>query len=252
MSGLLERINEWGYHLGQVLQGQLDAGSMAAVFVVFAAGVLTSFTPCVYPMIPVTVTYIGTASQGSRKRALSLSVVYVLGLAVVYASLGVIVAMLGKTFGSFTRNPWIYGGVGLLILVFGVFMMGWITIPVPGFAGRMQSEGTRRGGLLGALLIGLASGFVAAPCTAPVLATLLVYVARTRDILWGGFLLLIFALGLGLLLMVLGIFSGLLTALPRAGMWMNAIKYVFGVGMIIVAAYFLYMAATMLFAATGG
>ena len=130
MTGLLDSINEWGYQLGQTLQGQLDAGSMAAIFVVFAAGVLTSFTPCVYPMIPVTVTYIGTASQGSRKRALILSVVYVAGLALVYASLGVIVAMLGKTFGSFTRNPWIYGGVGLLLLLFAIFMMGWVSIPV--------------------------------------------------------------------------------------------------------------------------
>jgi cytochrome c-type biogenesis protein len=251
MTGLLDSINEWGYQLGQTLQGQLDAGSMAAIFVVFAAGVLTSFTPCVYPMIPVTVTYIGTASQGSRRRALILSVVYVAGLALVYASLGVIVAMLGKTFGSFTRNPWIYGGVGLLLLLFAIFMMGWINIPIPGFAGRMQSEGTRRGGLLGALLIGLASGFVAAPCTAPVLATLLVYVARTRDVVWGGFLLLVFALGLGLLLMVLGIFSGMLTTLPKAGAWMNRIKVVFAFGMILVAVYFFYQAATMLFAAGG-
>jgi thiol:disulfide interchange protein len=251
MTGLLDSINEWGYQLGQTLQGQLDAGSMAAIFVVFAAGVLTSFTPCVYPMIPVTVTYIGTASQGSRRRALILSVVYVAGLALVYASLGVIVAMLGKTFGSFTRNPWIYGGVGLLLLLFAILMMGWINLPIPGFAGRMQSEGTRRGGLLGALLIGLASGFVAAPCTAPVLATLLVYVARTRDVVWGGFLLLVFALGLGLLLMVLGIFSGMLTALPKAGAWMNRIKVVFAVGMILVAVYFFYQAATMLSAAGG-
>jgi len=251
MTGLLDSINEWGYQLGQTLQGQLDAGSMAAIFVVFAAGVLTSFTPCVYPMIPVTVTYIGTASQGNRRRAVILSVVYVAGLALVYASLGVIVAMLGKPFGSFTRNPWIYGGVGLLLLMFAMFMLGWINIPIPGFAGRMQSEGTRRGGLLGALLIGLASGFVAAPCTAPVLATLLVYVARTRDVVWGGFLLLVFALGLGLLLMVLGIFSGLLTAIPKAGAWMNRIKIVFAVGMILVAGYFLYQAVTMFAATTG-
>jgi cytochrome c-type biogenesis protein len=251
MSGHLDRINEWGYQLGQILQGQLDAGSLAAIFVVFAAGVLTSFTPCVYPMIPVTVTYIGTAAQGSRRRAFILSAVYVLGLALVYASLGVVVAMLGKTFGSFTHNPWIYGGVGLLLLLFATLMMGWVTIPVPGFAGRMQSEGTRRGGLLGALLIGLASGFVAAPCTAPVLATLLVYVARTRDVVWGGFLLLVFALGLGLLLMVLGIFSGMLSAIPKAGAWMSRIKVVFAIGMILVAGYFLYQAASMLFAAGG-
>jgi thiol:disulfide interchange protein DsbD len=251
MVGFLDSISEWGYQLGRILESQLDAGSIAALFVVFAAGVLTSFTPCVYPMIPVTVTYIGTAAEGNRRRAVTLSVVYVCGLALVYASLGIVVAMLGKTFGSFTRNPWIFGGVGLLLLLFAIFMMGWITLPVPGFAGRMQSEGTRRGGLFGALLIGLASGFVAAPCTAPVLATLLVYVARTRDVLWGGLLLLVFALGLGLLLMLLGIFSGLLTAIPKAGAWMNRVKLIFAVGMMLVGIYFLYQAATMLFAAGG-
>ncbi len=252
MSEFLELINAGQTALNQMLQGYLEAGSITAIFIVFAAGVLTSLTPCVYPMIPVTVTYIGTASQGSRRRAISFSVVYVLGLAVVYSSLGITAAMLGKIFGSFTRNPWIYGGVGLLFLLFSAFMMGWITIPVPGFAGRMQSEGTRRGGLLGALLIGLASGFVAAPCTGPVISSLLVHVAKTRDVVWGGFLLLIFSLGLGLLLMILGIFSGLLTSLPHAGKWMNAVKYLFGIGMILVAAYFLYIAAGMLLAATGG
>jgi len=165
---LLERINEWGYQLGQVFQGQLDSGSLGAIFIVFAAGVLTSFTPCVYPMIPVTVTYIGGSAQGSRRRAVLLSLVYASGLAVVYAVLGVIAALLGKTFGEFTRTWWVFGGVGLLFLVFGAAMIGWITIPVPGLAGKVQTEGTKRGGYLGALLIGVAAGFVAAPCTGPV------------------------------------------------------------------------------------
>jgi len=93
---VIDRLNEWGYALSQTLQGQLDAGSLSAVFVVFAAGVLTSFTPCVYPMIPVTVTYIGGAAAGNRRRAVALSTTYVLGLAIVYAGLGVAAALLGK------------------------------------------------------------------------------------------------------------------------------------------------------------
>lgn len=245
---MIEQINEWGYALQKVLETQLEAGSVAAIFVVFAAGVLTSFTPCVYPMIPVTVTYIGGAAAGSRRRAVKLSVVYVLGMAAIYAALGVVAALLGKQFGNFTRSPWVFGAVGVLIAVFGLAMLGWITIPVPGIFGRVQSRGVRKGGTLGAFLMGLAAGFVAAPCTAPVLALLLVYVSQVRkgsaigQAIWGGTLLVVFALGLGLLLMLLGIFSGLLSSLPRAGAWMGTIKLVFGVGMLVVAAYFLYQA----------
>ena len=245
MQAFLERINEWGFALNQILQGQLEAGSLAAVFVVFAAGVLTSFTPCVYPMIPVTVTYIGGASSGSRRRAVTLSAVYVLGMAVVYAALGVVTALLGKTFGQFTRHPAIYGAVGLLIVVFGVVMLDLFTIRIPAFFAGVQAEGARRGGYSGALLMGVAAGFVAAPCTAPVLGLLLVYVAKTRDVVWGGSLLLIFALGLGMLLMLLGIFSGFLSSLPRAGAWMNWIKKGFGFAMLLVGGWFLLQAISM-------
>jgi len=245
MHALLERINEWGYALSETLQGQLDAGSMAALGVVFAAGVLTSFTPCIYPMIPVTVTFIGGSAAGKRSRAVSLSLIYVLGMALVYSSLGVITAILGKTFGRFTHNPWVYGAVGALIVIFGVFMLDFLTVPVPRFFTGVQSAGVRRGGYGGALLIGLAAGFVAAPCTAPVLGLLLVYVARTRDILWGGTLLFVFALGLGTLLLLVGIFSGLLSNLPRAGVWMKWVKNTFGIGMLLVGGWFLFRALTM-------
>ena len=236
-------LEHWGHALQEILEGQLQARSVWAVFVVFAAGVLTSFTPCVYPMIPVTVTFIGGAAAGNRWRAFSLSGVYVLGLALVYSSLGVAAALLGKQFGNFTRTPWIYAGVGVIFALFGAAMLGWISIPVPGLVSQAQVKGVRRGGYLGAALIGAASGFVAAPCTAPVLGTLLLYVSQTRDAVWGGWLMLVFALGLGLLLMVVGVFSGLLANLPRAGAWMDRIKRVFGVGMLLVAAYFFFQAA---------
>lgn len=246
MHGFVERINEWGYALSQILQGQLDAGSFTAILVVFAAGVLTSFTPCVYPMIPVTITYIGGAAGGKRKRAVTLSLVYVGGMSLVYASLGVVSAILGRTFGQFTHNPWVLGAVGLVIALFGLAMLDLFTVPVPGFAGKVQVEGSRRGGFLGALLMGVAAGFVAAPCTAPVLGLLLVYVARTRDVLWGGTLLLVFALGLGTLLLLVGIFSGMLASLPKAGAWMDRIKKIFGVGMLLIALYFFYQMVQML------
>jgi len=252
VGGLTQQLNEWGYSLSQTLQGQLEAGSIAALFVVFLAGVLTSFTPCVYPMIPVTVTFIGGAAGGNRRRAVGLSLVYVVGMALVYAGLGVATALLGKTFGSLTRSPWIFGAVGLLILLFGLAMLDIITIPVPGFAGTVQTKGVSKGGYLGACMMGIAAGFVAAPCTAPVLGLLLVYVARTRDVLWGGSLLLVFALGLGLLLMLLGIFSGLLSSLPRAGAWMDRIKKGFGVAMLLIAAYFLWQAVMMIVQGHGG
>jgi len=237
-----ERLAEWGQALQQMLASQLEAGSVAALAVVFAAGVLTSFTPCVYPMIPVTVTFIGGAASGDRVRAVTLSSVYVAGLALVYALLGVTTALLGAQFGSFTRSPWIYGIVALVIAVFGLAMLGWISIPVPGFFGQVQSRGARRGGYGGALLMGMAAGLVAAPCTAPVLGLLLVYVATTRDVVWGGTLLLVFALGLGSLLLLLGIFSGLLSNLPRAGAWMVRLKVAFGVGMLLLAVWFGFQA----------
>ncbi len=250
MGGLLRAINEWGYGLSQTLQGQLQTRSAAAIFVVFAAGVLTSFTPCVYPMIPVTVTFIGGSAAGDRRRAVGLSAVYVAGLAVVYAALGVAAALLGRMFGQFTRSPWVFGGVGLLIVLFGAAMLDWIRVPA--FLAGVQGKGARTGGYLGAFLMGMAAGFVAAPCTAPVLGLLLTYVATTRDVAWGGALLLVFALGLSLLLMLLGIFSGFLASLPKAGPWMNTIKKVFGVVMVAIGAVFLWQAARLLVARGAG
>jgi len=247
-----ELLTEWGYALQQTLQGQLDAGSIGAIFVVFAAGVLTSFTPCVYPMIPVTVSFIGGAAGGDKRRAVMLSSFYLAGMAMIYSSLGVLAALFGKQFGNFTRSPFVYGAVAVIIALFGLVMLDVVSIPVPGFFGKVQSDGARRGGKLGALLMGLASGFVAAPCTAPVLALLLAYVARTRDALWGGTLMLVFALGLGLLLMVLGIFSGALAGLPRAGAWMDWIKKGFGVGMLLAAGYFAYQVVIMVLYPSGG
>ena len=251
MESIVQWLNESSYALGRTLEAQLHVRSLTSIFVVFAGGVLTSFTPCVYPMIPVTVSYIGGASGGSRKRAVGLSLVYVAGLAVVYAALGVAAALLGKVFGQFTHSPWIYGSVGLLIVLLGLLMLDALPFQVPALLSGVQGRGARRGGYLGAGMMGMAAGFVAAPCTAPVLGLLLTYVATTRDVVWGGALLLVFALGLGFLLMLLGIFSGYLAGLPSAGRWMDGVKKVFGVAMIVVGLVFLWQAGRMLFGRHG-
>ena len=252
MVGLLQKFNEWlnylNYVLGQTVEGQWESGSPMVILFVFLAGVVTSFTPCVYPVIPVTVTFIGGAAAGKRGRAVSLSMVYVLGLALVYSTLGVVTALLGRTFGTISQSPWINGLVGVLIILFGLVMFDLFTIPVPGFFGQVQSRGARRGGHLGALLMGIASGFVVAPCTAPVLGTLLVIVGREQNVALGGVLLLVFSLGLSLLLMLLGIFSGLLSNLPRPGIWMKWVKKGFGAAMLAVGAFFLWKALQGLFA----
>ena len=251
MQALVETLNSWNYELGQVLEAS-GTGPFLAIAVVFAAGVVTSFTPCVYPVIPITVSYLGGAAAGNRRRAIWLSLTYVGGLAVVYASLGVVAARLGKTFGQYTRSPWVFGPIAVLLIVFGLVMLDVIPIRVPGFVTNLQTKGARRGGYLGALAMGIASAFITAPCAAPVLGTVLLAVATSGNPVWGSFLLLVFALGLSVLLLALGISSGMLTSLPKPGPWMVWIKRVFGVGMILIGGYYALQTYSMIAGRGGG
>jgi len=229
-------LTRWSNELRLLLEPRLQSFSLTAYLIVFAAGVLTSFTPCVYPMIPVTVTYIGGASAGSKRRAALRTLVYVLGIAVVYSALGAFAALSGRFFGQISSSPWVLFAVGNVIILFGLSMLDAIVIPVPG----ILSRGARGGdNYLGALILGMASGFVAAPCTAPVLGTLLLFVGSSGNVAYGASLLFVFAFGLGFLLLLLGTFAGSLASLPKAGAWMVTIKKIFGFGMILVGEYFL-------------
>ena len=248
---MLERLNEWQYALGQVLNGQLGHGSAAAIFVAFAAGFVASLTPCVYPMYPVMVPYILGAAQGNRKKAFALSVVYVLGLAAIYTSLGITAALLGKTFGGTAQSPWASLVFGILIVLFGLGMLDVFTLRLPSFLTSIQSAGALRGGYLGALLLGVAAAFVAAPCTGPVLGVLLSYVAKQHQVAWGGLLTFVFSLGMGFLLLLLGVFAGLVGSMPKPGRWMAVVKIVMGVVMILIGAYFVWVAVSR-FIGSGG
>jgi len=236
MVSLQDLLAGWSNELRLLLEPRLQSFSPLAYVIVFAAGVLTSFTPCVYPMIPVTVTYIGGAQAGSKKRAALRTLVYVLGIAIVYSSLGAFAALTKSFFGQISTNPWIYFVVGNVIILFGLSMLDAVVIPIPG----MLTRGAKGGdNYLGALVMGMASGLVAAPCTAPVLGTLLSYVGSSGSVVYGASLLFTFAFGLGFLLLILGTFAGVLTSLPKAGAWMVTVKKAFGLGMILVGEYFL-------------
>ena len=218
----------------------LKAGSALAYGAAFAGGALISFTPCVYPLLPVTAGYVGGMSRGSRSRGFYLSLSYALGMAVVYAALGAVAALSGRVFGAAAASPAAHVAVGAICVLMGLSLFDLFRLPVPAFS---AGHGAGRGGGAGAFAFGAASGLVVGPCTAPVMGSLLVYVGSRQNVLFGTSLLFAFALGMGLLPVLAGTFAGVLAALPRSGPWLSKVKKGFGVVLIAAGAYFLTTAA---------
>ncbi|ADW16737.1 Protein-disulfide reductase [Desulfobulbus propionicus DSM 2032] len=219
----------------------LQSSLLASLIIAFAGGVLASLTPCVYPMIPITAGVIGHANiGGSRWRGFVLSLIYVTGMALTYAALGVFAAATGRFFGAINSSPWTFLLVGNIILLFALGMLDVVQLPT--FAGRMAS---RRLGMTGIFVAGISSALVAGPCTTPVLGTLLAYTATTRSLVAGGLLLFVFSLGMGALLLGVGTFSSFLASIPRSGSWMVKIKKIMGWCMLALAQYFFIKAGSM-------
>ncbi len=215
----------------------LESGSWLALLWIFLGGVALSFTPCVYPIIPITIAFIGGRSGGNKLKGLSLSLVFVLGLGIVYSILGVVAAATGDVFGLSAQNPWVIGFVTIVFLAMGAGMLGAFEMSLPSsFQSKLASQ--KRSGYLGALFVGGTTGLVAAPCVGPVLVALLSWVSSTGSLFLGFIYLFVFAMGLGLLFVVIGTFAGALTVLPKAGGWMENVKKVFGVVLIAAAFYF--------------
>lgn len=217
------------------LQNSLFLSILAA----YLGGILASLTPCIYPMIPITAGVVGQSNiGGSKTRGFLLSLLYVTGMALTYASLGIFAAATGRFFGTINTSPWTFLIVGNIILLLGLGMLDVIHIPY--LSPKIQPG--KQGGIIGVFLAGISSALVAGPCTAPVLGALLAYVASTQKIFLGGLLLFIFALGMGTLLLAIGTFSSILAAIPRSGTWMSTIKKTMGFIMILLAEYFLIKA----------
>lgn len=232
----------------------LSAQPALAIPLVFAGGVLTSLTPCIYPMIPITAAVVGGHAVDSRDGAVAAprgaivarTLSYVMGLALSYASLGLIAGMTGTLFGGISTNPWLMVAMANLLLAFALMMLDVLPVTVPQ---RLMVFATRvgtRGGLPGAFAMGAASGLVAAPCGAPVMAALLTWVSTTKSAVLGFSYLFVFSLGMCTLLVVVGLTAGGLVRLPRAGAWMLTVKRIFAVLMIGTAQYYLLQAGQLL------
>ncbi len=220
----------------------LDASSLlgsgrlfVAAGVIFLGGLLTSLTPCVYPLIPITVGVFGARQADSRGRALLLTSAYVFGMGAVFSALGVFAALSGRAFGSVLGNTWVILGLAAFMLVLSTSMFGAFELALPsGLA--MKLNGVGGGGLIGALLMGSVAGFLAAPCTGPVLTGVLTWVSQTRDPVLGGLLLFIYALGIGVPFFLIGVFT---LRLPKSGVWMEWVKSVFGIALLGLALSYL-------------
>jgi thiol:disulfide interchange protein DsbD len=224
------------------LADSLSASPLTAIPLLFVGGLLTSLTPCVYPMIPITVALVGQESIGTganRWRPLLLTLSYVVGLAVVYAILGVIAGMTGSIFGTISSNPWLYFLQANVLLLAGLFMLDVFTLRLPATTMEWAARVGSGGHYGGAFAMGSVSGLVAAPCGAPVMAAVLTWVSRTQSPLLGFIYLFVFSLGMCALLVAVGVSSGSAARLPRAGEWMIRVKKIFGFVMLGVAEYYL-------------
>ena len=221
------------------LESALRNQPLAASAALFVAGLATSFTPCVYPMIPITAGILGGGGteRRSRGRTLSLTLVYVLGVALVYSSLGLIAGLSGTLFGTVSSSRWALFLMGNLLLVFGLALLDVFTVAAPArvaaWAGRISGNS-----LAGVFALGATSGLVAAPCGAPAFAAVLTFVSTTGSAALGFLYLFVFSVGLTALLVIVGVSSGGLAALPRSGRWTLAIKRFGGVVLIVMAEYY--------------
>jgi thiol:disulfide interchange protein len=221
------------------LESMLAEGSLVSLLLlVFLAGVLSSLTPCVYPLIPITISVFGARQADTRWQSFTLSLTYVSGIAITYAIMGLVAASVGSVFGAVLQSPLVLLGVALLFFLLGLSSLGVMDFRLPGNLQTRLSQ-TGGAGYAGALIMGLVAGIIAAPCVGPIVAGILLYVAQQQDLLLGSVLLMVFAFGMGMLFLALGTFSSLIHRLPRAGGWMEGIKAVFGVVFIGLALYYL-------------
>ncbi|MEK7849644.1 MAG: cytochrome c biogenesis protein CcdA [Candidatus Omnitrophota bacterium] len=203
---------------------------------VFGAGVLVSFSPCVYPLLPITIGYIGASTQKDKFHAFLLSLIYVLGMAITYSILGVFASLTGKIFGQISSSPVSFFIIGNTCIIFRLAMLGVFEMHLPEF---FLKKFKGRKSKFSVFLLGVTSGLIVGPCTAPVLGTILVFVATKQNLLYSVFLLFSFAYGMGALLILAGTFSGILVNMPKSGKWMYTIERIGGALLILAGEYYL-------------
>lgn len=214
------------------------SGSPLDYLFAFLGGLLLSFTPCVYPLIPISIGYIGINAAGSKLKAFALSLTYVTGIALTYSVLGLLASLTGRIFGVISTHPLTYIVSGAIIVLFGLSMLDIFNITLPRI---IKLPGHKKENYFSTFVLGLVSGLMISPCVSPALAAILTYLAAKKNILYGITLLFSFAYGMGLILILAGTFSGLLIGLPKAGKWLAYMKKSGALIILSMGIYFIYL-----------
>ena len=225
------------------LTSALEHRPLVALGLLFGAGVLTSLTPCIYPMIPITAGILAASggAGASRRRTIGYTLTYAAGLAAVYSSLGLLAGLTGSLFGTVSASPWARVAIGNLLLVFGLAMLDVVPVSAP--QGVLTWANRIAGGSYpGVFALGATSGVVAAPCGAPAFAAVLTWVGTTGSGVLGFMYLFAFSTGMTALLILVGLSSGILAALPRSGRWLLWIKQGAGILLLGMAEYYFILA----------
>jgi cytochrome c-type biogenesis protein len=217
---------------------QLSGSPLDFIFAFFG-GLLASLTPCVYPLIPISAGYIVGNAQSSKSKGFLLSLFYVTGIAITYSSLGILAALTGRIFGEFSVNPIVNLVSGIIILVFGLSMFDLFHF---NFTLNLKLPAHRKRNYFLALLLGLISGLMVSPCLTPILGAILAYISTTKNVFYGGFLLLSFSYGMGLIFILIGTFGVSFVGLPKPGKWMVTIKKVCAAIIVLAGLYFIITA----------
>lgn len=214
-----------------------SSGLLLGLIFVFLGGLALNLTPCVYPLIPITIGYFGGQSEGSTKKLFLMGLMFLVGMSITYSVIGVVTSLTGAVFGSLLQNTFVIVFVALVFVVLSLSMFGVYEFKLPNSV--VAKAGGAKGGLYGAFFMGLTMGIVAAPCIGPFVLGLVTYVAAKGDPLYGFLMFFVLSIGLGFPYLFLAIFSGKIKKLPRAGEWMDGVKHVFGFILLGMALYFL-------------
>ena len=212
-----------------------EKGIFLTLILIFLGGLALNLTPCVYPLIPITISYFGAQVSNNKAQKIIMALVYILGMSITYSALGLVAALTGGLFGSALQNPIVVSVIIAILLALALSMFGLFEIRIP--TAIANFSGKSRQGYFGTALMGLTVGFIAAPCIGPFVLGLLVYVGQLGNAFMGFLLFFILSLGLGFPYIFLAIFSGSISRLPRSGEWMEGVKMIFGFVMVGLALY---------------
>ncbi len=213
-------------------------GYFMALGLAFVTGLLLSFSPCTYPMVPITVSIFAGSDRGMG-RGFVLSLFFVGSMAVVYGIMGLIVSLVGGVFGAWLASPGVVIAIAIVFVIFSLSMFGLFELNVPAALRQKLGTSGSGGGVAGSILMGAIAALVVSPCVGPFVAGILLYVATSGSPVLGFLILFVFAMGLGTLYILIGTFSSAINQLPGAGGWMETVKKFFGFVLLLMAIYFL-------------